>query len=79
MSKLNIYTTLDIVPRRHSSKCCCDKKIASITRGASAIFTFSLGDKLYTLDSLYQVTFLLKQGRTTFSFDAFKYNGDKKE
>ena len=47
--------------------------ILVFTRGATATITYDLGNKVYNLDSIDQITFIFKQGLNTFYFNMLNY------
>lgn len=67
MRNICIRTTLMGQPK------CKPHKIITITRGASASFNFDLFDKVYTIDDIVQMTFVFKQGKTTYWYNMLDY------
>lgn len=76
MAKVNIYTTLSTVPRSKCHCCRTTKKLYSMTRGATATFILDFTSKSYTFETISQIMFLFKQGRTTHQFNAINYLED---
>lgn len=67
MRNICIHTTLMSQPK------CKPGKLITITRGASASFNFDLSDKVYNIDDIVQMTFIFKQGKTTYWYNMFDY------
>lgn len=73
MASVNLYTTLSTIPSSSCSCSCLKNRLLSITRGASATFSFSFLNKDYTFEKASQIIFAFKQGRTIHQFSAISY------
>lgn len=62
MRNFRINTTLGVTPRR---KCDGVRSSAVITRGATAVISFTFLDKIYTFEQVKQLTFYFKQDKVT--------------
>lgn len=67
MKNICIHTTLMNQPK------CRPYEIITVTRGASASFNFNLFDKVYSIDDIVQMTFVFKQGKTTYWYNMLDY------
>ena len=69
---VDLYAVLSTTPDQRECQCKPNKKkeVYVITKGASASLSFNYTDLLCGFDDIVQFTFVLKQGRTVYSFDA---------
>lgn len=61
---MSIHATLQVAPTRRNKA----HEMIYITRGASAQLTYPL--KLFSIDDIDQITFILKQGRDLYGYSA---------
>lgn len=72
MSTVNVYTALDIKPYKLGCSNKSQAMVLNFTKGATIIVGFELNDRIYTMDELRQVVFMLYQGRRVqFAFSLF--------
>lgn len=69
MATIDIRTKLGCNPKFNSYNYISRQYI---TRGATAIFKVNFDTKFYSLEDIYQLSFLFKQNNTILKFDAFE-------
>lgn len=68
MQNINIKATLSVYPTMAAAH-----EVIYITRGATATLNFNFGNKIYSFEDTDQLTFILKQGKTTYWYKMFTY------
>jgi len=68
MRNFDIRTTLSLSPSMARAH-----EVIYITRGTTATLNFNFGNKVYSFEDTDQITFILKQGKTTHWYKMFTY------